>query len=148
MKKSPWSNTIMYTPKQKRFVTELVANGGNATRAAMEVYDTEDNATARAIGYENLTKPHIQRELAVALKESDVTLKRACKAIGDGLGSDKENVRLQAAGMTLKLYDAYPRRRVTDHRHAHLHLAVPKGLEELSDDELEGVIETAQRQGR
>jgi len=133
------------TLKQKTFVQEYVENGGNATQAALSSYDTEDNATAQNIGSENLSKPIIQRELAKALRDSDVTLKRACKAVGDGLGSDKENVKLQAAGMTFKLFDAYPRPRVTDHRHAHLHLSLLKGLEELAEDELEAIIEESSK---
>ena len=133
------------TLKQKKFVHGYVENGGNATQAALQAYDTEDLNTAHNIGSENLQKPTVQRELAVALKESDVTLKRACKAVGDGLGSDKENVKLQAAGMTFKLFDAYPRQRVTDHRHAHLHLSLLKGLEELPEDELEAIIKESSK---
>ncbi len=133
------------TLKQQRFVKAYAANGGNATQAALSSYDTENNATARAIGSENLTKPIIRQELARVLKESGVTLKRAAVAISDGLDSDKGNVRLRAADMTLKLLDAYPRRRVTDPRHAHLHLSLLKGLEELPEEELETIIDQASK---
>ena len=80
-----------------------------------------------------MRKPTVQRELAKALKESDVTLKRACQDVGDGLGSERENVKLQAAGMTFKLFDAFPKQRVRDHRHAHVHFSILQGLEELPE---------------
>ena len=46
------------TKKQKGFVKDYVETG-NATQAAKNNYDVSTDETARAIGYENLTKPHI-----------------------------------------------------------------------------------------
>jgi len=51
------------TPKQTRFVAEYLANGLNATKAAISAGYSEK--TAASIGQENLTKP----EIAVAIKE-------------------------------------------------------------------------------
>lgn len=47
------------TPKEYKFCQEYIKNGGNATQAAIKAYPDTDYVTHRAIGYENLTKPHI-----------------------------------------------------------------------------------------
>lgn len=46
-------------PKQEAFATEYIANGGNGTKAALAVYDTDNPRTAAAIASENLTKPNV-----------------------------------------------------------------------------------------
>ena len=50
------------TIKQRKFVKRY-ADTGNATKSAMKVYDTSNYNTAKSIGYENLTKPHIKKAL-------------------------------------------------------------------------------------
>lgn len=45
------------TPKQKAFADEYIINGGNATQAAIKAGYSKK--TARSMGKENLTKPHI-----------------------------------------------------------------------------------------
>lgn len=50
------------TPKQQAFCEEYVANGGNATAAAISVGYSKNSA--KAIGYENLTKPYIKEYIA------------------------------------------------------------------------------------
>ena len=49
------------TPKQKAFVREYKANGGNGTQAAIKAGYSEK--TARKIASENVTKPDIQEAL-------------------------------------------------------------------------------------
>lgn len=51
------------TPKQKRFIDEYLIDL-NATRAAIRAGYSEE--TAKEIGYENLTKPHIQEAIQQA----------------------------------------------------------------------------------
>lgn len=53
------------TDKQERFIQEYLIDL-NATQAAIRAGYSEN--TARAIGYENLTKPHIQESIAEARK--------------------------------------------------------------------------------
>lgn len=74
------------TPKQERFVQEYLIDL-NATQAAIRAGYSED--TARAIGYENLTKPYIadmvtklkaEREERV-LCDADWVLKKSMKAV-------------------------------------------------------------------
>lgn len=50
------------TPKQKAFADNYIANGGNATDAARKAGYSE--RSARDIGSENLTKPHISAYIA------------------------------------------------------------------------------------
>lgn len=50
-------NAVALTKKQRRFADEWIANGGNATQAAIAAGYSEK--TARAMGSENLTKPDI-----------------------------------------------------------------------------------------
>lgn len=54
------------TPKQKRFVAEYLIDL-NATAAAKRAGYSEE--TAKEIGYENLTKPHIQELIASSQAE-------------------------------------------------------------------------------
>lgn len=48
--------------KQRIFVDEYLKKK-NATKAAMKAYDTKNEATARAIGSENLSKPIIANRI-------------------------------------------------------------------------------------
>lgn len=45
------------TLKQKTFVKRYVQNGGNGTKAAMDVYNAKNYNTAHTIASENLQKP-------------------------------------------------------------------------------------------
>ena len=54
-------NRKVLTAKQKDFCKSYLENKGNATKAVLENYETTNNASARAIGSENLTKPNIQQ---------------------------------------------------------------------------------------
>jgi len=129
------------TFKQKTFAQEYVTNKGNGTQAALKAYNPNNKVTASAIAVENLEKPLVRQEINRVLREQGVTVKRAAAAVADGLACEEINSRLRAADMTLKLLDVYPHKRVTDHRHAHLHVAMLQGLENLEEGELESIIE-------
>lgn len=47
------------TKKQEAFCLAYAANGGNASKAYRDVYNSKSDEGARAGGHENLTKPHI-----------------------------------------------------------------------------------------
>lgn len=72
------------TPKQQTFVAEYVANKGNATQAAIAA--GHPKKTARSIGAENLTKPHImqaiQKQMAKHLDKADITAERVIEELG------------------------------------------------------------------
>jgi phage terminase small subunit len=60
------------TKKQRGFITDYVETG-NASLAARQNYDVTDDATARMIGSENLTKPNIKQAVSEALASHSVT---------------------------------------------------------------------------
>lgn len=70
------------TAKQARFVAEYLVDL-NATQAAIRAGYSEK--TARSIGYENLTKPHIAAAIAEGkagqLEQADVTAERVLKEL-------------------------------------------------------------------
>ena len=59
--------TKKLTPKEKAFVDNYIANGGNETQAAIEARYSEK--TAKQTGYENLTKPYIKEALEEIRKD-------------------------------------------------------------------------------
>ena len=109
------------TLKQRHFIKAYVQNGGNATQAALEAYDTTYD-TARVIGCENLTKPNIKQVIDRLMEAVELSTKDTLRAIKDALGAtDRTNhpdhrVRLNAAVLALKLKGAYPQKR---HTHQH-----------------------------
>ncbi len=92
--------------KQKAFIAEYVANGGNGVQAALRVYDTEDYNTANQIARDNLQKPTIMREIEKQMTDTGLTVKKALNANKDAYDAEKKggpdhNVRLRSADMTL-----------------------------------------------
>ena len=61
------------TLKQRKFVKGYIKNGGNATQAALSVYDTEDYQTAGMIASENLKKPKLKQAIEEALIKLKIT---------------------------------------------------------------------------
>lgn len=78
------------TPKQHGFVQTYLETG-NATKSALEHYDTDDARVAQAIGSENLSKPLIREAIDDAYKMAKATI------VSLAAGADNENVRLNAA---------------------------------------------------
>ncbi len=78
------------TLKQRNFVNEYIESG-NATEAAMRVYNPKKRATARAIGSENLTKPNIRTYLDKAASEAVAMVYELSQ------GAKSEMVRLNAS---------------------------------------------------
>ena len=128
--------------KQKAFIAEYVANGGNGVQAALKVYNTNDYNTANQIARDNLQKPTIMREIEKQMNDTGLTVKKAINAINDAYDAEKKgspdhNVRLRSADMTLKLADAYPKNREVSHQHHHLYQTVIQEFsKKYSSDEL------------
>lgn len=80
------------TEKQKRFADEYI-RCGNATQAA--IYAGYSKKTARSVGYENLTKPHIKEYIDKRLKS--LSSKRIV-----GMTEALENISKVARGEPLK----------------------------------------------
>ena len=78
------------TPKQKAFVREYKANGGNGTQAAINAGYSEDSA--RAISSENLTKPYIQE----AIKQEEKKLQEKYEYTIDDMVRELDDVKCKS----------------------------------------------------
>ena len=79
------------TPKQEIFSAELIKNGGNATAAALKAYPNATYASAKTIGWENMTKLDLAKAIREEFSRQGVTLEKALKPIVKGLDAvDKE----------------------------------------------------------
>lgn len=79
------------TKKQRAFIKEYKANGGNGTQAAIKAGYSEH--TARKIAAENVTKPVIQE----ALQKEEQKLQEKYEYTVDKMIQELESVRLNAA---------------------------------------------------
>ena len=59
------------TAKQERFAAELIKNGGNATKAAVDAGYSQKSASEQ--GYENLRNPQIQERIRRAKERAGIT---------------------------------------------------------------------------
>ncbi len=64
---------MQMTLKQKLFVNKYIEYNGNASKAALAVYNVKPS-TARQVGYEVLTKPYIQKEIQRLLTPGELKL--------------------------------------------------------------------------
>jgi phage terminase small subunit len=84
--------TEKLTKKQRAFIREYKANGGNGTQAAKKAGYSEH--TAREMAKENLTKPLIREELAKEEKKMQekyqYTLDDMVRELNDALASSAE----------------------------------------------------------
>lgn len=101
------------TLKQKKFARKYVENGGNATQAALEVYNSNyDSASVQ--GSQNLDKPAVIEEINRLLDKTglndDSYIAGSMKTIIDNGVGGKATAKeaLNALNMLLKLKNAYP----------------------------------------
>lgn len=78
------------TPKQKAFVREYKANGGNGTQAAIKAGYSEK--TARKIASENVTKPDIRE----ALEKEEKKLQEKYEYTIDDMVRELDDVKMKA----------------------------------------------------
>lgn len=81
------------TPKQKAFIKEYLIDL-NSTQAAIRAGYSE--ATAKEIGYENLTKPHIKALIDEAMEKRSDKLQLSAEYVLIGLKSIADNVEEQS----------------------------------------------------
>jgi phage terminase small subunit len=96
----PKSNRL--TTKQTKFI-KGIAEGKTGTQSALDAYHTTDNATARAIASENLTKPTIQQALEQTLDRLNLTPEKALQPILDALEHHNLDTRLKGSDRALKI---------------------------------------------
>lgn len=61
------------THKQEKFVHKYIQNGGNATKAALETYDTNDYDTGSQLGCKNLRLPGVRAVIENNFKREELT---------------------------------------------------------------------------
>ncbi|HEY2930867.1 MAG TPA: terminase small subunit [Acidobacteriota bacterium] len=119
------------TLKQKAFIAEYLANGGNGTQAALKVYGTTDPGTAAVIANENLRKPNLKNEIRRLMGKVELREEDAMLVVKDALTADKTDiadhpVRLRGADMVFRLKGTYPKEQppppAQGSKHLHLHL--------------------------
>lgn len=107
------NNSNTPTLKQRKFAKEYVKNGGNASKAALEVYDTK-KSDSHVIGYQNLQKPVVQKTIQDLLNKSGLKLEDlteiTTKAIKHNLqyGKASQAVGADLLKFTYKLHNAIP----------------------------------------
>jgi hypothetical protein len=107
------------TLKQRKWM-KIYLECGNATEAAMQVYDCKDRNSAKQIGYENLSKLNYTE----FLEEGGITDERLKRVLSDGLDANRVvsamNTGKQASAATADFID------VPDHivRHKYLETAL------------------------
>lgn len=83
------------TAKEKRFCEEYVANGGNASRAYFEVYDTASIENARKAYCKPFRKPEVKAYIAELQKEAFanacITAERVALKLSDIAFADKDD---------------------------------------------------------
>lgn len=145
------------TLKQRKWL-QLYLKLGNATEAAMQVYDCKERETAAVIGHENLRKLNYEE----FMEEAGITDKKLQDSIMEGLDANRVisamNTGKQASGATADFID------VPDFavRHKYLETALklkkrlverkditsndePIKFETLNDEQLDAIIESKLR---
>lgn len=125
--------------KQRAFVKKLIERKGNATQAAMDVYDAKNYNTAHVIASENLQKPTIQKEIELALERAGLNDEYISELLREatvaGIGQKATNSdTLRGIEMMLKVKGAFPDKM---HKSAHLRIDYRQELEKKSVKELE-----------
>lgn len=104
------------TLKQQQFSKEYVNNGGNATKAALEVYDA-DYDNAKTIASRNLDKPAVIEEINKILAKKGLNsdsyiaskIEQSLEASIGVQGKNSDAVKL--LDMLLKVNNSYPMKR-------------------------------------
>ena len=107
------------TLKQRQFANEYIANRGNATKAVLKAYDTDNYNTARVMGSENLTKPNISAYIEQLLADSNgLTLDDALESLRQCLHTPLKPTasvgeKLAVVKFLLRLHKAIPEKQPT-----------------------------------
>jgi hypothetical protein len=82
-----------FTPKENKFlkgmVTEVIPGKKTKQELALEIYDTDDPATASAIASENLNKPKFQAVLADAFDKAGITPQSMADVLREAMTAKK-----------------------------------------------------------
>ena len=79
------------TAKQEVWAAEYIRNGGNAKQAAIKAYPNATERSAGQIGYENLNKLELSKEIRKEYARQGATLEKALKGVVKALDAkDRE----------------------------------------------------------
>ena len=144
------------TIKQRGFIREFI-DTGNATKSALKVYGTKDYNTAKSIGCENLTKPHLAKEIKELMISNEITDEMLFSRLQAGLNAMKiaeyrgelvetnipdHNIRHKFLDAILKLKDMYPSQKIESRN-----INVDMELEKMSKEEIGEMIKKAYEEG-
>lgn len=97
------------TPKQAIWAREWVENNFNGTQAAVVAYPNATNGTARVIATENITKPNVRNEVVRCLTKAGMSVEYLTGKVKNIVEkTEKDDTRLNAIRLGLKLHDAMP----------------------------------------
>lgn len=96
------------TLKQQLFV-KYYLQYGNATQAAMQVYNTKKRIVAVQIGYENLRKPDVMQAIKGYFERVDRAPFYVAEAFVDVLKNGTSSQRLNASIAYFKIMGLYPK---------------------------------------
>ena len=85
--------TSPMTEKQKRLVKTMAKNGGNKTKAGLEVYKTKSPKNAQKMAAKALKQPNVQQALEAELKKQGITLESSIEPISKGLKAKARDVK-------------------------------------------------------
>lgn len=95
------------TIKQRLFI-KYYLEYGNASEAAMRVYNVKKRETATQIGYENLRKPEIKASIQEYFTHETLDLVSIVKAFDDVLENGTMSQKLKASVTYFKIMGLYP----------------------------------------
>lgn len=81
------------TAKQKKLVKTMAKNGGNRTKAGLEVYKTKSPKNANRIVSKTLKQPNVQQALEAELKKQGITLESSIAPISKGLKAKARDMK-------------------------------------------------------
>ena len=93
------NNSNTPTLKQKAFAKKYIEYKGNATKAALETYDVKSNR-AHTLGYQNINKPVVQKEINRLLDENGLDLNKLTYLTNDAILNNLENGKASQAVRT------------------------------------------------
>lgn len=95
------------TLKQQQFINKYLELG-NATQAALEVYNTDKSSVAAQIGYENLRKPDVMQAIKGYFERVERAPVYVTESFFDILKNGTVSQRLNASIVYFKIMGLYP----------------------------------------
>ena len=79
------------TYKQRNFAQKYIECNGNATQAALAVYDTDDDNVAHNIGSDNIRKPTVRDEILRLSRQAGFDERKAINRLASRAQDDEQD---------------------------------------------------------